>query len=33
MIKSRSRSRDAYHLAALIAHQQLLDSAPATTAP
>lgn len=24
MIKSRSRSRDAYHLAALIAHQQLL---------
>lgn len=25
MIKSRSRSRDAYHLAALIAHQQLLD--------
>lgn len=27
MIKSRSRSRDAYHLAALIAHQQLLDPA------
>ena len=25
MFKSRSRSRDAYHLAALIAHQQLLD--------
>src|SRR5262245_38617646 len=25
MVKSRSRSRDAYHLAALIAHQQLLD--------
>jgi hypothetical protein len=25
MIKSRSRSRDAYHLSALIAHQQLLD--------
>jgi hypothetical protein len=30
MIKSRSRSRDAYHLAALIAHQQLLD--PESTA-
>ena len=26
MVKSRSRSRDSYHLAALIAHQQLLDS-------
>jgi hypothetical protein len=25
MIRSRSRSRDSYHLAALIAHQQLLD--------
>ncbi len=25
MIKSRSRSRDAYHLAAILAHQQLLD--------
>jgi hypothetical protein len=25
MIKSRARSRDAYHLAALIAHQQLLE--------
>lgn len=25
MVRSRSRSRDAYHLAALIAHQQLLD--------
>jgi hypothetical protein len=32
MIKSRSRSRDAYHLAALIAHQQLLarDAAAST---
>ena len=30
MVKSRSRSRDAYHLAALIAHQQLLDG---TSAP
>jgi len=27
MVRSRSRSRDAYHLAALIAHQQLLDGA------
>ena len=26
MVKSRSRSRDAYHLAALIAHQQLLGA-------
>ena len=25
MVRSRSRSRDAYHLAALLAHQQLLD--------
>ena len=25
MIRSGSRSRDAYHLAALIAHQQLID--------
>jgi hypothetical protein len=25
MIRSRSRSRDAYHLAALVAHQQLID--------
>jgi hypothetical protein len=31
MIKSRTRSRDAYHLAALLAHQQLLDSASATS--
>lgn len=30
IVRSRSRSRDAYHLAALIAHQQLLD--PAHTA-
>lgn len=30
MVKSRSRSRDAYHLAALIAHQLLLDPAVAT---
>ena len=30
MVKCRSRSRDAYHLAALIAHQQLLDG---TSAP
>jgi len=29
MVKSRSRSRDAYHLAALIAHRQLLDPAGA----
>jgi hypothetical protein len=29
MIRSRSRSRDAYHLAALIAHQQLLDGTKA----
>ena len=29
MVKSHSRSRDAYHLAALIAHQQLLDPAGA----
>ncbi|WP_447985835.1 hypothetical protein [Nitrospira sp. Nam74] len=28
MIRSRSRSRDAYHLAALIAHHQLLDPMP-----
>ena len=32
MVKSRSRSRDAYHLAALVAHQQLLDAAPVTLA-
>ena len=32
MVKSRSRSRDAYHLAALIAHQQFLEPAPATAA-
>ncbi|MEO8662048.1 MAG: hypothetical protein ABI693_26515, partial [Bryobacteraceae bacterium] len=30
MIRSRSRSRDSYHLAALIAHQQLLDPAIAS---
>ena len=30
MVKCRSRSRDAYHLAALVAHQQLLDG---TSAP
>jgi hypothetical protein len=29
MVRSRSRSRDAYHLAALIAHQQLLDGSGA----
>jgi hypothetical protein len=29
MVRSRSRSRDSYHLAALIAHQQLLDPTPA----
>jgi hypothetical protein len=29
MVRSRSRSRDSYHLAALIAHQQLLDPMPA----
>jgi hypothetical protein len=29
IVKSRSRSRDAYHLAALVAHQQLLDPAGA----
>jgi hypothetical protein len=34
MIKSRSRSRDAYHLAALVAHQQMLDPYVGTeTAP
>lgn len=32
MIKSRSRSRDAYHLAALIAHQQLLARDAETSA-
>jgi hypothetical protein len=30
MVKSRSRSRDAYHLAALISHQLLLDPTGAT---
>ncbi len=29
MIRSRSRSRDSYHLAALVAHQQLLEPMPA----
>lgn len=29
MVRSRSRSRDSYHLAALIAHQQLLKPMPA----
>jgi hypothetical protein len=33
MIKSRSRSRDAYHPAALIAHQQLLDPMSAHPRP
>jgi hypothetical protein len=32
MIKSRSRSREAYHLAALVAHQQLLTRAAHTRA-
>jgi hypothetical protein len=35
MVRSRSRSRDAYHLAALIAHDQLLDptSVPESSVP
>lgn len=38
MIRSRSRSRDSYHLAALVAHQQLIDptsvaDSPAAVAP